>query len=408
MASTPITSTITREIVIIGGGIIGCTTAYYLTQHKDATSNSTKITLIEASAHGPAQGASGKAGGLVARWAYPKEIVDVSFDEHVKLSEQHDGKERWGWRYVNCGSWEGRSRSPIPKNESEGGPGNKNLEKELGLPGAQKPLKGNSGSKTNKKTRGETGLPDDLTWVEESLTDSYSTMARKGDTAQVHPYEFTTSMFELAKSSGLNYIHGKVTSIVCVGGKVTGVEYTDPSTSTTKNIAATHVLLSAGAWSPHILSQLPISATRAHSIVIRPNPTTYTVAPYVLFTEISDLSLKSHSSPEIYARPNNVVYACGPGDDFPLPTTVDDVVVDSDACELLHKHVCSITNTELREGTVEKRQACYLPSVDNGRGGPIVGEASMIANGLYIGTGHTCWVGISFLCSLWESLLIIG
>src|SRR4051812_23643174 len=112
---------IPAEIVIIGGGIIGCTTAYYLTQHPKVISGDAKITLIEASVKGPAQGASGKAGGLVARWAYPKEIVDVSFDEHVKLAEAHGGKDRWGWRFVGCGSWEGRAQAPIPPREDEGG-----------------------------------------------------------------------------------------------------------------------------------------------------------------------------------------------------------------------------------------------------------------------------------------------
>ncbi|KAF9552232.1 FAD dependent oxidoreductase [Agrocybe pediades] len=338
------------------GGIIGCTTAYYLTQHPKVISGDAEITLIEASVKGPAQGASGKAGGLVARWAYPKEIVDVSFDEHVKLAEAHGGKDRWGWRFVGCGSWEGH----------EGGSGNKSLEKEPGLPGAQKPRKG---TKAEGKSRKDVGLPDNLLWVDEALTDSYSPMARKGDTAQVHPYQFTTSMFELAKSSGLNYIHGKVTSILKEGGKVTGVQYTDPNTNTSQIKHATHVLLCAGAWSLNIVSELPISATRAHSIAIRPNPT-------------------AHSSPEIYARPDNEVYACGPGDDYPSPATVDEVVVDAKSCDLIHKHVSSISK-ELREGTVEKRQACYLPSVTIG-GGPIIGEASMIAKGLYIGTGHTC------------------
>jgi glycine/D-amino acid oxidase-like deaminating enzyme len=66
-----------QNIVIIGGGIIGCTTAYYLTRHP-AFSAATTITVLEASRHGVAQGASGKAGGLVAKWAYPKEIVNVS------------------------------------------------------------------------------------------------------------------------------------------------------------------------------------------------------------------------------------------------------------------------------------------------------------------------------------------
>jgi glycine/D-amino acid oxidase-like deaminating enzyme len=69
-----------RNIVIIGGGIIGCTTAYYISRHP-SFSSSTSVTILEASAHGAAQGASGKAGGLVSKNAYPEELVRISFQE---------------------------------------------------------------------------------------------------------------------------------------------------------------------------------------------------------------------------------------------------------------------------------------------------------------------------------------
>ncbi|KJA25283.1 hypothetical protein HYPSUDRAFT_37773 [Hypholoma sublateritium FD-334 SS-4] len=385
----------TKEIIIIGGGIIGCTTAYYLSQHIQGPRTADelgppaaglKITLLEASAHGPAQGASGKAGGLVARWAYPKEIVNLSFDEHVQLAEKHGGAERWGWRYVNCGSWEGRGEAldliELDTEAQDGAATGKSLEKTLGLPGGQKP----AASPTKRRA---SGLPHDLDWVGEALTDSYTPMARSGDTAQVHPYLFTTSMFELAQARGVTHIHGRATTILQNKGRVTGVEYVDGTTGVTATISATHVVLAAGAWSPTIVPSLPIAATRAHSITIRPKDD-IAIAPYVLFTEIRGPA--SASSPEIYARPDNEVYACGTGDDEPLPRTVDDVVVDPAACDVIYAQVASISR-QLRAGTVEKHQACYLPSVSTGAG-PIVGEARKIAKGLYIGTGHTCW-GIS-------------
>lgn len=374
----------TSQIVIIGGGIIGCTTAYYLTRHPLYSSSTTTVCLIEASRHGPAQGASGKAGGLIARWAYPKEIVDLSFEEHVKLAKEHDGRDRWGWRYVGCGSWEGRGEVVISVPEHEGIGSTKNF------PGGVKP------TSKSRKSRKVTDLPEDLLWVKEELTNSYSPMARDGDTAQVHPYLFTTSMFELAKSNGVNFVKGKAVSIVQdLDGKVTGVEYImnqDHGTTKKEIIPATHVIVAAGAWSSTIVHQLPISATRAHSITIRPREGV-TISPYVLFTEIHHPSPGPSSmacSPEIYPRPDGQVYACGPGDDCPLPDTVDDVVVDQPSCELIHTHVSSISQ-ELREGTLEKRQACYLPSVSSGDG-PIIGELDRIAKGLFVATGHTCWV----------------
>jgi len=396
-----------KHIVIIGGGIIGCTTAYYLTSRlsssENASQSTTSITLIEASIHGPAQGASGKAGGLVARWAYPKELVSMSYPEHERLAQTHDGKERWGWRYVNCGTWEGRGED-VGSARSTNQKGQRSLEKELGLPGGTKPKAQGKG-----KGRKEKGLPQDLEWVKEELTDAYSPMAKDGETAQVHPYLFTTSMFELAKERGLKYIHGFAKKIIRANAKVTGVEYREGKDGEFKIIEATHVVLAAGAWSPRILEELPISPTRAHSVTIRPSPDVK-IAPYVLFTEISmpisDSSTDYKTvSPEIYARPDNEVYACGPGDDFPLPDSVDEVQVDPEACNSIVQHVSSISE-ELRAGTVEKRQACYLPTVDTGNG-PIIGEARDIAEGLYIATGHTCWVSHFHLLVFCLEMLVL-
>ena len=101
--------------------------------------------------------------------------------------------------------------------------------------------------------------------------------------------------------------------------------------------------------------------------------------------------LGSTVSPEVYARPDNEVYCCGPGDNSPVPDTVDDVVVDLNACQSIHEQVSTISQP-LREGKIDKRQACFLPVVANGGGGPIVGEAKSVAKGLMIATGHTCWV----------------
>ncbi|KAJ7662093.1 FAD dependent oxidoreductase [Mycena polygramma] len=371
----------TRNIIVVGGGIIGCTTAYYLTRHPAFLPSRVAITLIEASAHGAAQGASGKAGGLVAKWAYPKELVNVSFNEHVQLAKEHNGKDRWGWRYVSTGSWEGQGLfSGDAADTSEGPTRKKSLEKTRGLPEGRK-------ANSNRKLK---GLPDDLLWVNENLTQSYSSMAPEGATAQVHPHLFTTSMLDLAKDKGVVFKSGTVTSIINSGGKVSGVEYLPAGQSTNETLLATDVIVCGGAWSPRLLPGLPIEATRAHSVVIRTAPTAI-IAPYVLFTAIAGTG-NGVVTPEIYARPDGTVYACGPGDDSPLPDNVDQVAVDPTACESLLKNVCAISD-ELRAGTVEVRQACFLPVSSIG-GGPIVGEVQKFAKGLFVATGHTCW-GIS-------------
>ncbi|KAG6890360.1 hypothetical protein C0992_002084 [Termitomyces sp. T32_za158] len=406
------------SIVIIGGGIIGCTTAYYITHHPSYSSD-IKVTVVETSVHGAAQGASGKAGGLVARWAYPQPLVAVSFDEHVRLAEVHGGVDRWGWRYVNCGSWEGQGEEIVeesmPANDGDDlDQGSltgrrKSLEKTLGLGGDGKP-----NTKRSRKQK-NTGLPSDLNWMHGELTDSYSSMAPYGDTAQVHPYLFTQSMLALAQERGASFLPStRATKITTsLEGHVTGVDCTVTHHQSSSedvlggqskmrieevHLDATHVVIAAGAWAPALVPALPLTGTRAHSITIHPPSCLLPIAPYVLFTEITLRSTNRglvNSSPEIYARPgtDGEVYACGPGDDAPLPDSVDDVVIESRACDDVWEEVRSVSKV-LRAGRVARRQACFLPTVLGRRQGPIIGAADTVARGLVVAIGHTCWVGV--------------
>jgi glycerol-3-phosphate dehydrogenase len=311
--------------------------------------------------------------------------LQVSFPEHVKLAKEHDGAKRWGWRYLGVGSWEGRIANPEDLQRTLGAAQStkKSLEKTHGI---------DDGGVRGDAHRKKTGLPDDLNWVREDLTKSYSPMAKEGDTAQVHPALFTRSMLELAQERGAKLVLGRALSIERAGGAVSGVTYTPHDGGEPVTLPATHVVLCAGAWSPSLVPTLPIHGTRAHSITIRTAPAV-TIAPYALFTEIALPGGGRVVTPEIYARPDGELYACGTGDDYPLPQTVDDVPCDADACESIHTQVGGISK-ELHEGEVTTRQACFLPIVSTG-GGPIIGEAAKVARNLVIATGHTCWVCIS-------------
>jgi len=134
---------------------------------------------------------------------------------------------------------------------------------------------------------------------------------------------------------------------------------------------------------------------RAHSVVIKAD-----VSPYAVFSEISLPSEFGRSagrnrnhggivSPEMYARPDGTVYACGEGDSLiPIPKNSDLVQCDESRCQDVIDYVSSISD-EMRHGEILARQACYLPSVVGGMGGPLVGETGV--KGLLIAAGHTCW-----------------
>ncbi|KAL1970283.1 hypothetical protein VTN77DRAFT_5443 [Rasamsonia byssochlamydoides] len=369
-----------REIVIIGGGIIGCCSAYYLTRHPSYDPSRHKITLLEATEI--AGGASGKAGGLLALWAYPSNIVPLSYKLHAELAKEHNGKERWGYREVNCGQLVARGRA---------------IDESKGLAGAKEGGASVSLQKRDSTALGKlraAGVPSDLDWVVPEGLLGYESMSGPGETAQVHPYLFTTSIAKLAEEKGAKIVLGKVTDIGRSAEGVHSVTYTDKATGESRTIPATDVVISAGPWTKSVFPQAPISATRAHSVVIRP---TRPVSAYTLFTNIelsSGVGANRRSrpkvvTPEIYARPDDTVYACGEGDHLvPLPETTAEVQVDQSRCQDIIDSVGSISE-ELRAGEVTVRQACYLPNVDAVRGGPLIGHTGI--KGLYMAAGHTCW-----------------
>jgi glycine/D-amino acid oxidase-like deaminating enzyme len=392
-----------KNIVIIGGGIIGSTSAYFLSHHPSFQPNRDRITLLEST--GIASGASGKAGGLLALWAYPWCIVPLSFRLHKELAEKHDGEKRWGYRKVGVGWIECVGR-PVPR-EGARVDGKENKLAANGDGGefedgdaVEEGKEGLSLQKRSKKTiklLNEVGLPEDLDWIDAVCIRSYEEIGDSQAAAQVHPYLFTTSMVTLAEEKGLKVVFGSATSINQGNdGRVESVEYMAKEDRRIHTVSATHVVLSAGPWTQKVWTKAPIQAMRAHSVTIRP---TRPVSAYAFFTEIQlpkdfkdgEASEKhpQYVTPEIYSRPNNEVYACGEGDHLvPIPATTDLVQVDPQKCQNIVDYVGSISN-ELRDGDVTARQACYLPQVSVGNGGPIIGETRV--KGLIIAAGHTCW-----------------
>ncbi|KLJ10765.1 hypothetical protein EMPG_13873 [Blastomyces silverae] len=379
-----------RHIVVIGGGIIGCSAAYFLTRHPSYDPSRHKITILEATEI--AGGASGKAGGLLALWAFPSSIVPLSYRLHAELAREHNGKERWGYREVNCGQLAAQGR-PWTVNK---------LCDSNSVEASQDPGAAVSLQKRSEEAMRElkaAGFPGDLDWFDAEALKSYEEMCGPGETAQVHPYLFTTSMAQLAEDKGARVVLGQVTQIDHSKDAVQSVTFTEKETGASQTIPATDVVIAAGPWTRNIFPRAPISALRAHSVVVRP---ARPVSAYTLFTELAlPAGLGSLSdakkgkvqprvvSPEIYARPDDTVYACGEGDTLvPLPDTTADVEVDPSRCQDIIDSIGSVSKV-LREGEVITRQACYLPNVEIARAGPLIGHVGI--KGLFMATGHTCW-----------------
>ena len=86
-----------NNTVILGGGIIGVSTAYFLSQSPEIPASS--IHIVEAAPELFAS-ASGFAAGFCAKDWYSSSVAplgELSFNLHKKLAHENNGKENWGY-----------------------------------------------------------------------------------------------------------------------------------------------------------------------------------------------------------------------------------------------------------------------------------------------------------------------
>ncbi|KAF3941843.1 hypothetical protein ABW19_dt0202895 [Dactylella cylindrospora] len=326
-----------QKVVIIGGGIVGVSSAYFLSHH----SSNPSVTLVEASSI--AAGASGKAGGLLALDWHGDDtasLAALSYRLHVELAENHNGQERWGYRQLNT----------------------------LEI----------SCSEEKKRAGRPNGIPN---WVREGVVRKFSTLGTPETTAQVHPRLFCESI--VTESRDLKLVIGYATKFVLKeDGSVRGVEV--EVDGGIEIIEADAVVVAAGPWTPKLLPNIAVSTQRAHSITIStPEP----VSPHALFTTIR-MEKGSIATAEIYPRADEV-YACGDVDNLiPLPKLAKDVQVDKERCKEILKNVNVVTEV-LEKGEITAMQACYLPYSEVGPG-PSIGWVPGMRN-IAVATGHSCW-----------------
>lgn len=416
-----------EEIAIIGGGIIGCATAFYLTTHPDFDPSKHHITIFES--NDIACGASGKAGGLLASWAFPSQIGPLSFSLHRELARKYDGEKNWDYRFLNTVSLEADIRNEsiasnynVNNGLSTPPHGHDSLDEgyNLKVPRPKKnnnlnpmfDLESNSEEEdTNEEIDGyetETSselynapsLPSDLSWIKRHLVQNWSSLGGTDSTAQLHPYKFTRFILgEAMKSGAVDLVFAKVTNIKLDedNSEAKGLTYVPIRKISHINIADnereitrtdfSHVIMTTGPWISQILPDCPISGLRAHSITIDPEDITK-ISPYAIFTELRIGNTESFS-PEIYPRKDEV-YICGEGDTLvDLPDPTEDASIAEDKCDELFCYASKFSSN-LSNGRVLKKQACYLPVLNvPTSSGPLIGESNI--RKLYIASGHSCW-----------------
>ncbi|KAI9479557.1 FAD dependent oxidoreductase [Zychaea mexicana] len=333
-----------RHIIVVGGGVVGACTTYFLSRHEGI-----HVTLVEKTSI--ACGASGKAGGFLAyNWSDDTPIGDLSrksFKLHGELAEKLDGASNYGYRAVDTYS-------------------------------VLYQTSGSKSSSSSSSTKKQKTSKLQVAWVDVSGIRHVEQLGNTADTAQVHPRLFTETLVEAAKATDTVTLRTGfgVSHVIINDDQAKGVKLDNGEI-----IEGDAVIVCMGPWSGQLPTlQLPIAGQRAHSIVFQP---THSVPPQALFTTILDGTRANH--PE-----DGTVYMCGATDSEALPSAADQVQVDPKAIRELEQLRDTLA-PELCGGSVGEliaQQACYLPVSQDGT--PLVG-AHPAYKQLVLATGHSCW-----------------
>ena len=324
------------------------------------------ITILEATK--VAGGSSGTAGGLLQIKAEPACLAPLSFKLHSDLADLHNGKKLWGYRNVRVGECDLTSQ-----NISTG-----------------------SSPKTMDLSRSSRAYPEAPKWILPPAIQTYEQVGTPANSAQVHPYLFTTSVARLAEEAGATVIQGTAVGInLAEGGvQVESVSYRPRQQFECRLLPVTDLVVAAGPWTSTIMPLASVSGAKSHSIVLRPSTP---ISDNCLWANISRYTTKCLSTEinlEVYPRPDGTLYSCEWADPHAtLPTTSDLVDVDQDRCQEMHDALSSVSD-ELREGMLCTKQACFQPVIlKNGsrakNAGPLLGPTGV--EGLLLACGHDSW-----------------
>jgi glycine/D-amino acid oxidase-like deaminating enzyme len=321
------------KVVICGGGVIGASIAYYLSQQ------SVETVVIERT--GVANAASGKSGGFLALdWCDGSPLAPLarrSFDLHAILAKTLD--RDWGYRRIE-------TLSVIASTQRDVAP-------YRNLPS-----------------------PD---WLGDDAA-VYSRIGATDTTAQLDPAAFTNAMMDAAINKGAALIEGAVEGITLspLGDQVTGVIVDGAE------MAADAAVIAMGPWSilaSQWLPLPPVDGSKGHSLIFD-----YAPSPESLFVEL-ETDEGRMTTPEINPRPDGTTYICGlPGREA-LPLNPADVKPEPGASDTLRQMAAHVS-PHLGAAKVLAEQACYRPVTNDGL--PLIGAVSGVA-GAYVATGHNVW-----------------
>ncbi|RAL68493.1 hypothetical protein DID88_007221 [Monilinia fructigena] len=384
--------------VILGTGIIGLSTAYYLSLSQDPTT----IHLVDPS---PTlfSSASGYAGGFLSRDWFAEELSELghlSFEEHKKLADEHQGDEKWGYSV---------SKSMGYVSHIAAGKSRKSGKK--GARGDDWLRCGGSRVETASRNEARDAAVEGPEWLKRSEGDELEVISEEGSTAQIDPLKLCQFLLTACLAHGVQ-LHHPVKALSVrqdMRSEISSIRISHTSTNIESNISCTKILIAAGAWSPEVFStlfpestvKLPVSSLAGHSLVIRtPNWNGQLEEKECHAVFASD---EEGYSPEVFSRKGDEIYVAGlNSSSIALPKLATESKIQDEAVQKLEKTAKRMFNLD---GDIEviRRGLCFRP-VTNG-GTPILAKIpehhlggimtrSADGGGVWLAAGHGPW-GIS-------------
>lgn len=359
-------------VVILGGGIIALSTAYYA-----SLSSSEEIHIIESNATF-FECASGRAAGFLARdWFSPlvAGLGELSFVLHQRLAEEHDGATAWGY----SGST-GISISQF---------GSKSRGEDWLLEGTTR-----AQAATSLAIQATDAGP---AWLE---SPGQAEIISKSDTtAQVDPLQLCQFLLKQCIAKGVVFHQpAKATRVKSEDGVLAGVYITESGTE--KLVLCQKILIACGVWSPIAFNELfpsasislPITSLAGHSLVLR--------SPRWKLEDIGDCHAIFTSSdgwsPELFSRRGGELCLAGLNSSIiPIPELASETVVQGDDIEVMMKTARILLGNDVK---VVRTGLCHRPVTNTGI--PILGKIPSVhigledidgPEGIYVASGHGPW-----------------
>ncbi|KAH9871921.1 hypothetical protein J1614_006179 [Plenodomus biglobosus] len=392
--------------VILGCGIIGLCTAYYLSESGNTAPRS--IHIVDSSRE-LFHCASGFAGGyLAADWFAPSvhSLGALSFKLHAELASKYAGRATWGYAPSTGISLTQDSES----DSAVSGSGEDWMES-----GSSRAQLASHNRPWEEKTVG----PE---WLRRTPEAVMEVISRHGTTAQIDPLRFCTWLLERCRERGVR-VHqpARAVGLLLDGEDVLGgvrieedgeerdCEWRDSGHGT---VPCSRIVIASGAWSPRVFSTLfpasnsriPVSPLAGHSLLVR-NPHYSDAEPDKEVCHAVFATDTLGFSPEWFARTGGELYLAGlNATNIALPELATDVKASEKAIAQLKECAkAMMLNVPGKQFEVLREGLCFRAVTSSGR--PLVSRIrdeklggvrtkGGAQGGVFIAAGHGAW-GIS-------------